>query len=68
MHTGTVKWFDNEKGYGFICPDSGGSDVFLHISSMKKSKVEMVETGNRVRYDLEPSRDGREMAGNIVIE
>ena len=65
MPTGTVKWFNTTKGYGFIAPDTGGKDVFVHISAVERSGLTGLADNQKVDYDLEEGRDGREMAGNL---
>jgi cold shock protein len=65
MATGTVKWFNATKGFGFIEPDEGGKDVFLHISAVERAGVESPNEGQKIQYDMETGRDGRTSAGNI---
>jgi cold shock protein len=65
MPTGTVKWFNTTKGYGFIAPDAGGKDVFVHISAVERSGLTGLADNQKVNYDLEEGRDGREMAANL---
>ena len=65
MSTGTVKWFNATKGFGFIEPDEGGKDVFLHISAIERAGVQSPNEGQKVQYDMETGRDGRTSAGNI---
>lgn len=67
MPTGTVKWFNAEKGYGFIAPEDGGKDVFVHISAVKRSGIEELREDQKVSYELEEGRDGRPMAGDIDL-
>ncbi|NDR55619.1 MULTISPECIES: cold-shock protein [Aliiruegeria] len=67
MATGTVKWFNSTKGYGFIAPDSGGKDVFVHISAVERSGLTGLADNQKVTYDLESGRDGRESAKNISL-
>jgi CspA family cold shock protein len=63
---GTVKWFNQQKGYGFITPDKGGADVFLHISELQKNGIPNVLEGERVEYEIERSRKtGRFAAANV---
>jgi CspA family cold shock protein len=57
MATGTVKWFNPTKGYGFIQPEDGGKDVFVHISALEKAGLRTLTEGQRVSYDLDTSRD-----------
>lgn len=65
MPTGTVKWFNTSKGFGFIAPDEGGADVFVHISALEQSGLTGLADEEKVTYDLIDGRDGRQMAGNI---
>ena len=67
MATGTVKWFNTTKGYGFIAPESGGKDVFVHISAVERSGLTGLADDQKVTYDLEAGRDGRESAVNIAL-
>ncbi|MEM0945241.1 MAG: cold-shock protein [Pseudomonadota bacterium] len=67
MPTGTVKWFNAEKGFGFIAPDEGGKDVFVHISAVKRSGLEELRENQKVTYDLQEGRDGRPMAGDLSL-
>ncbi|MEM7530172.1 MAG: cold-shock protein [Pseudomonadota bacterium] len=65
MATGTVKWFNTTKGYGFIQPSEGGKDVFLHISAIERAGLEAPKDGQEVQYELEQGRDGRSSASNV---
>ncbi|WGW05740.1 cold-shock protein [Tropicibacter oceani] len=65
MPNGTVKWFNTTKGYGFIAPDEGGKDVFVHISAVERSGLTGLADNQKVRYELREGRDGREMASDI---
>jgi CspA family cold shock protein len=66
MATGTVKWFNSQKGYGFIAPDDGGKDVFVHISAVERSGIGGLNDGQKVTYDLErDKRSGKESAVNL---
>ena len=67
MATGTVKWFNTEKGYGFIQPDDGGKDIFVHISAVQRSGLTGLADNQKVSYDLEEGRDGRQSAGNLEL-
>ncbi|WP_439110064.1 cold-shock protein [Lentibacter sp.] len=65
MPNGTVKWFNTTKGFGFIAPDDGGKDVFVHISAVERSGLTGLADDQKVTFDLEDGRDGRQMATNI---
>ncbi|MBT8456487.1 MAG: cold-shock protein [Rhodobacteraceae bacterium] len=67
MANGTVKWFNTTKGYGFIAPEGGGKDVFVHISAVERSGLTGLADDQKVTYDLESGRDGRESAINIAL-
>ena len=64
MATGTVKWFNNVKGYGFIQPDSGGKDVFVHISAVERAGLNGLNEGQKVSYEIATER-GRSAAVNL---
>ncbi|OFW87604.1 MAG: cold-shock protein [Alphaproteobacteria bacterium RIFCSPHIGHO2_12_FULL_45_9] len=64
MATGTVKWFNGQKGFGFIVPDDGGKDVFVHISAVERSGFKSLNEGQKVSYELETNR-GKTAAVNI---
>ena len=68
MATGTVKWFNTTKGFGFIAPDSGGKDVFVHISAVERSGLTGLADNQKISYDLESGRDGRQSAVNLKTE
>ncbi len=65
MATGTVKWFNATKGFGFIQPEDGSKDVFLHISAVEGAGLQSPADGQKIEYELESGRDGRSSAGNI---
>ena len=64
MAQGTVKWFNTQKGFGFIQPDEGGADVFVHISALERSGLRGLNDGQKVTYDIESDR-GKQAATNI---
>ncbi len=66
MATGTVKWFNKRKGYGFITPDEGGSDVFVHISAVQKAGLRTLNEGVKIEYELLSER-GKTVAGNLKL-
>ena len=66
MATGTVKWFNATKGFGFIEPDGGGSDAFVHISAVERAGLSSLSEGQKIQYDVEPGRDGKSAAENLV--
>ncbi len=65
MATGTVKWFNATKGFGFIQPEDGSKDVFLHVSAVESAGLQSPADGQKIQYELESGRDGRASAGNI---
>ena len=66
MAVGTVKWFNSTKGYGFIQPEDGGKDVFVHVSAVERSDLRALTEGQRVGYELERDRrTGKESAVNL---
>ena len=65
MANGTVKWFNATKGFGFIQPEGGNRDVFLHVSALERAGLQAPADGQKVTFDLEKGRDGRESAVNI---
>ncbi|MCI3132301.1 cold-shock protein [Phenylobacterium aquaticum] len=66
MSTGTVKWFNATKGYGFIQPDEGGADVFVHISAVERAGLRSLNEGQKITYELErDKRSGKMSAGNL---
>jgi len=65
MATGTVKWFNAEKGYGFIAPDEGGKDVFVHITAVRAAGMEGLTDNQKVEFEIQSGRDGRPMAGDL---
>ena len=67
MPTGKVKWFNNAKGFGFIQPDEGGNDVFVHITALQAAGIATLNEDDAVSYALEEGRDGRSAAGNLKL-
>ena len=67
MATGTVKWFNATKGYGFIQPADGGNDAFVHITALEQSGIDNLNEGATVSFDLEMGRNGKEAASNLRL-
>ena len=67
MATGTVKWFNSEKGYGFIAPDEGGKDVFVHITAVRAAGLEGLKDNQKVSFELQAGRDGRSSASDLSL-
>ncbi|WP_298293388.1 cold-shock protein [uncultured Litoreibacter sp.] len=67
MANGTVKWFNSTKGFGFIAPEGGSKDVFVHISAVERAGLTGLEDNQAVTFDVEAGRDGRESAINIAL-
>jgi len=67
MQTGTIKWFNATKGYGFIAPEDGDKDVFVHISAVESAGLGALQEGQKVTFDIVPGRDGRSAADNIAL-
>ncbi len=67
MTTGTVKWFNAVKGFGFITPDEGGKDAFVHVSALERAGINGLDEGQRVEYVVEPGRDGKSSAENLRL-
>jgi CspA family cold shock protein len=65
MATGTVAWFNPQKGYGFITPDDGGKDVFVHISAVERAGLNSLRDGQKVSYDQETDQRGKPSATNL---
>ncbi len=66
MATGTVKWFNRAKGYGFIEPEDGSKDAFVHISAVQNAGMETLDEGQKIQYDLVEGANGKSSAENIV--
>lgn len=67
MTTGTVKWFNSAKGFGFIEPEDGSKDAFVHISAVERAGLSGLNEGQKVSYDLEPGQNGKSSAENLTI-
>ncbi len=67
MTTGTVKWFNSVKGYGFISPDDGSKDAFVHISAVERAGLPGLEEGQKVQFEIQPGRDGKSSAENLSL-
>ena len=65
MSVGTVKWFNSAKGYGFIEPEDGGADVFVHITAVQASGMDGLEEGQKLCFDLEEAKNGKTNAVNL---
>ena len=68
MATGTVKWFDSAKGFGFIEPNDGSKDAFVHISAVERAGLSSLREGQKVTYELQPGRNGKSSAENLSVE
>jgi cold shock protein len=67
MTTGTVKWFNPAKGFGFIEPEDGGADAFVHISAVEAAGLSTLNDGQKVSYELKPGQNGKSSAENLTI-
>ncbi|MFD0979999.1 cold-shock protein [Tropicimonas aquimaris] len=67
MANGTVKWFNSTKGFGFIEPEGGKRDVFVHISALERAGISALDDGQKVTFDTETGRDGRDAATNVAL-
>jgi len=67
MANGTVKWFNPTKGFGFIQPEDGGSDVFVHISAVEQAGLSSLDDNQKVTYELEAGRNGKESATDLKL-
>jgi CspA family cold shock protein len=65
MATGTVKWFNATKGFGFIAPDDGSKDVFVHVSAVQAAGLSGLKDGQKIQYELAKGKDGKTSAGNL---
>ena len=67
MPTGTVKWFNTTKGYGFIAPDDGGKDIFVHISAVERAGLTGLADNQKISFEMIEGRDGRQSAGELSL-
>lgn len=67
MATGTVKWFNYKKRYGFIEPEQGEADIFVHISALREANINRLEEGQKIQYELEKGRNGKDCAINLKL-
>ncbi|MCH8861852.1 MAG: cold-shock protein [Proteobacteria bacterium] len=67
MTTGTVKWFNSVKGYGFITPDEGDKDAFVHISAVEQAGLNDLKEGQRIEFELTPGQNGKSSAENLKL-
>ena len=68
MPNGTVKWFNPTKGYGFVAPDTGGKDVFVHISAVQKAGLRTLNEGQKLNFEIEQQPNGRAAAVNLSVD
>ena len=68
MATGTVKWFNAQKGYGFIQPDDGAKDVFVHISAVEQAGIGYLNEGQKISYEIEAGRNGKTSAVALKVQ
>jgi cold shock protein len=68
MATGTVKWFNPTKGFGFIEPEDGGNDAFVHISAVERAGLSTLREGQKVSYELQPGKNGKSSAENLAVK
>ncbi len=67
MTTGTVKWFNGAKGFGFIEPEDGSKDAFVHISAVERAGLSSISEGQKVSYELQPGKNGKSSAENLSV-
>lgn len=68
MKNGVVKWFNSTKGYGFIAPEGGAKDIFVHVTALERSGLTGLTDNQRVRFEIKEGRDGRESAINLQLD
>ena len=67
MNIGTVKWFNGTKGYGFIQPESGGADVFVHVSAVERAGIYSLNEGDRIEYEMVRGQNGKSSAEQLKL-
>lgn len=67
MANGTVKWFNSVKGFGFIAPENGGNDIFVHVTALQDTGLTTLQDGQRVSFEITTQKDGRAAAANIQL-
>lgn len=67
MPTGIVKWYNSTKGYGFIAPDDGGKDIFVHVTAVEQAGIRGLDDNQKVSYELQEGRDGRSSASDLQL-
>jgi len=67
MATGTVKWFNPTKGFGFIEPEDGSNDAFVHISAVERAGIDALNEGQKINYDLQAGQNGKSSAENLTL-